>query len=271
MNRKRLLFVVAMICFVAAVAVLVREGRIARRAEAQTSELRRRQERLRADLKQGAHRSGEAPTSAAQAVGRAAAKESTRQQRRAATVHAWAELHNAALYRKLGLTAAQRQAFTNLEMGHWLRWADTLAVARAEGIPLSDPEIAELWKEETAQYQSEQTALLGQSAYGRMVEYERTSDIRNIATGLAGIVYSQESPMTADQGDQLTQILASNSASYQKGGPARFGDIDIQTALAQAKPILSPAQYEALSKSYLAIDALGTLQKLVQQAQAAKK
>ena len=60
----------------------------------------------------------------------------------------WLALKNAALYRKLQLTAEQIEGLENLAVDRWQRVQDILAAAVAEGLAPSDPAIATLRAQE---------------------------------------------------------------------------------------------------------------------------
>ena len=84
------------------------------------------------------------------------------------------------------------------------------------------------------------------SAEQQYMDYDRTYLVREVATDLASNLYNTDTPLTSDQSDQLTQILAINSSSYQNGGKATKLSINWNTALAQAQGILSAPQLEVL-------------------------
>ena len=278
MKTKRAGCAAIMAIFAAALAILIIEIETAHRAEARLSALVRKRAGLRAALAQAGSLAARQEkdeerlqtalgTARAAFIGRIKTAESTGQQRqRAETLRAWLELKYGPLYRKLGLSQEQIEALENIAAAHWMRWRDTLAVSRAEGITMSDPAIGALRKQEDAQYQAEETELIGQSGTEQVQEYERSAAVRSLANGLAGIVYSIGAPMNAEQGEQLTQILADGSASHQNGGPANVEDIDLDAINAKAQGVLSPAQFAALKESYQAEQAFETLNHLIAQA-----
>ena len=93
-------------------------------------------------------------------------------------------------------------------------------------------------------YQAAQRALLGDAGYDRFHDYERTAFVRSLVNGWAGgAVAVARAPFTTEQGEQLIQILAAASEDYRKGGQANTYGIDWDAADAQARAILSEAQF----------------------------
>jgi len=176
------------------------------------------------------------------------------QEVRLKNLHAWLELRNGSFYRKLGLAPDQVDKFERLSIAHWMRMQDIVEGARDQGVSGSDSVVGLLQGQENAQFEKEEASLLGEEAYQQLREYDRTLEARTLVSGVAGNVYYTSSPLTAEQGDQLAQILAKNSASYQQGGDAGPNDINLATTLSQAAEFLSPTQIAALKNSLWASD-----------------
>jgi hypothetical protein len=193
----------------------------------------------------------------------------TPDQVRANTIRAWLGLRNSHIYAKLGLNAEEIRTFEEQETDHWLRMEDIVATARAKALGPTDPVIVALQKEETIRHGKMQWAMLGEEGFKAFREYHRTLPARSLANALAGnVLYSD--PLSAQQGEQLTQILASNSASYSKGGPVKAADINVTTALNQIQTVLSPEQFSVFKKTYLASQAGDKLKPFLTTAQSAK-
>lgn len=164
-------------------------------------------------------------------------------------LRAWMSLRYSRLYRKAGFSPEQVRQFETLLEDHYLRQLDIMATTRAEGLTSSDPAIVQMNKEEYARYSAAQTAALGSQLASAVNEDQRTAPVQEMADAVAGnTFYSQ--PLGTGQADQLTQILANNSASYAKGGAAKANNIDMASALAQAQAVLSPEQLSALKNLY---------------------
>ena len=126
---------------------------------------------------------------------------------------------------------------------------------------MSDPAIQQLGKEEYAQFRQEETALLGDQVIQELRQSERLAPVSELTDGVAGNAYLTDT-LSAQQADQLTQILANNSLSYQKGKIASPTDLDFPAVIAQAQTVLSSSQLEALQNLHdanLALAKLNTL------------
>jgi hypothetical protein len=165
-------------------------------------------------------------------------------QARVRVLRAWLALHNASLYRRLGLTPDQIGQLEDVETRHFQRLQDIVATAQSEKIPFSDPAIAELGKQENQQFHREEEAALGEPLAQDVQQYDRTSAVRSLTNALAANIYFTE-PLTPQQGDRVTQILANSSAAYKKGGDASPNDLDLNSALAEIQTVLSPQQLAA--------------------------
>jgi hypothetical protein len=172
------------------------------------------------------------------------------ERRRVRILSAWLTLKNATLYRKFGFSPDQITKFESLAVTHFLRMQDIRAAAQAENIPYKDPAIVEMVKDENQQYQQYETVALGTSLSQAVQQFQRMAAIRAMTSSLAGDTYYSNTPLNADQADQITQILANNSAAYQKGNNASVSDIDMPTALTQAQGVLSDTQLAALKNLY---------------------
>ena len=97
------------------------------------------------------------------------------------------------------------------------------------------------------QVKAQLQGLLGADPYQKYVDFDRGIGAQNLVQQLAANLYATQNPITAAQGSQLVQVLAQASADYQAGkgvwGPSQ---INWDSALANAQPILSDAQLAAL-------------------------
>lgn len=177
------------------------------------------------------------------------------------------------LLQELGLTPEQADRFNNLMAEHTERLLDLKLIARAQGLAESDPANATLVKQADDQLSAAQLDLLGVSGDLRLQEYERTLPVRGQASALAGALALTDSPLSAQQAEQVTQILANASKGYQRGGKADRpmpgnGEpltplmlahqtveetVDWGTVLTQSRGVLSDAQF-ALFEAYVTKD-----------------
>jgi hypothetical protein len=94
-----------------------------------------------------------------------------------------------------------------------------------------------------AQVSADVRQLLGEATFAQYAQYARTQFLSAISTGVAALSYGSETPLTGLQADQLTRLLM-NHTTARTPFPK---DINWAEALPQAKAILLPAQYAALS------------------------
>jgi hypothetical protein len=154
------------------------------------------------------------------------------------------------LFRTLNLTPDQIDKFESLESQHEEAQIDIMATASAQGMPFSDPIVAALMSQENGQYQAAQQALLGDTGYQQLQQFNRMAPVMGIVDTVAVSVALTPTPLTGAQSDRLAQILANASSQFQSGGPATPATINWPATLGQAQAILSPAQFAALEGVY---------------------
>lgn len=154
------------------------------------------------------------------------------------------------LFKALNLAPAQIGKFESLASGHEEAQADIIATAAAQGVAPDDPAVALLINREDDQYQAAQRALLGEPGYRQLQQFDRIQPVGGIVDKVAVDVALTSTPLSDVQSSQLEQILAGTSSQFQGGGPATPETIDWPAALAQARPILAPAQFTALGRAY---------------------
>jgi hypothetical protein len=157
------------------------------------------------------------------------------------------------LFRTLNLTPDQIDKFDSLATSHMEAIADILSSATTEGLPMSDPAVGALMRQENSQYQAAQQALLGDAGYQQMQQFNRQQPVTGVVQNVAAQVALTSTPLSAAQADQLTQILANSSPQFMNGGVATPNTINWQTALGQAQAILNPVQFAALQGRYNSI------------------
>lgn len=161
------------------------------------------------------------------------------------------------------------------------RTLDLKSAAHAQGLEESDPALTALREQSESQVRAAQRELLGEAGYAQLVEYERTRPMRGFVSALAGSLAVAEAPLSGPQAEQLTQILAEANEAYRSGGraaspgpdidgpmrarqPARVA-FDSQQVLMQAKPVLSPAQFERFEAEIRRIQAITDLFNVIRQ------
>jgi len=173
----------------------------------------------------------------------------------------------AALFKSLNLTPEQLDKFKNLLVEKQTALTDALAAARAQGInPRTDPEdFQKLVADAQTEADNNIKSTLGDAGYAQYQQYQQTLPQRNVVNQLGQSLSYTNTPLTADQTEQMVSILAANTpASGNSGGNATraavasafgvgFGGAQGNTpitnnAIAQAGSVLAPAQVTALQQ-----------------------
>ncbi|HVU32484.1 MAG TPA: hypothetical protein VHE61_03555 [Opitutaceae bacterium] len=175
--------------------------------------------------------------------------------------HARAAVLYGPLFRKLGLTPEQIAKFEENVAGRDEQQMDIRAIATENRMKgrTDSATTAKAFVQADQQYTAAQRSLLGDTGLQALQEYERTSWVRNWVNGWAGgAVVNLGEPLTAQQGEQLVQIIASASDSYRNGGAV--GQIDWAAADAAAQRILTPTQYRFFATTEPPLPAGGRFQ-----------
>lgn len=147
------------------------------------------------------------------------------------------------LCRQLGLSTEQAAAFQDNYIGRVEARMDLADVVRTQGKSASGGAVEALEREAETAYASKQRALLGESGYQQLQDYDRTSSIRGMVGAIAGAAVLEQAPFTPDQADRLVRAIANASESYRRGGVVNSADVDWEIVDQQARTILSPAQF----------------------------
>ena len=169
----------------------------------------------------------------------------------------------AALFRKLNLHPAQIEQLKALMVDRQASRMDVMAAAREEGFTGREnrDELQALMQQTEKEVEANIRALLGDTAYAQLQQYERTALQRNIVSQVENRLSYSSTPLTAAQSEALVGILAETSGRNRRtgsdpnfamafpGGPAvnvggRTAITDV--AIARAQGLLSPSQLEAL-------------------------
>jgi hypothetical protein len=88
-------------------------------------------------------------------------------------------------------------------------------------------------------------------------------------TAAASLLANTATPLTVAQGEQLLNVLADASGSYQRGGPVDPATINWPAALEQLKPLLAPAQYDSVKANSRGLQVMGLIKQYYSQRNAA--
>lgn len=167
---------------------------------------------------------------------------------------------------QLGLSPEQTSRFKDILAAHTQELLEIrlAALPGATAEPKADVSSRNAAEERLRAAESE---LLGDTGYQQLQQYERLLPVRYEVDALAGSLALTDAPLGSGQANQLLQIIANASEAYQKGGSADTPmpgngeqltplmlahasiaeNIDWNSVLAQARAVLSPAQFELFS------------------------
>jgi RNA polymerase sigma factor (sigma-70 family) len=152
------------------------------------------------------------------------------------------------LYRKLRFSPQQISEFEAAMAEYREASWDVLAAGRTQGLAYGDPLLAKLntpaWKDAGAKL----AAILGETGGNEYKAYTKTANARPSVDALAAALYYTEAPLTAEQADQLTQLVAvhTGKVAVAANGNANYAPVDWDKISQQAGTFLSSTQLEAL-------------------------
>jgi hypothetical protein len=97
---------------------------------------------------------------------------------------------------------------------------DIDGVMRTQRLAESDPAIVALRRKADAALEAVEREVLGEAGYAKLQEHERTRAVRGDINTLAGKLAVDGLPLSAEQGEQLVQVLAEANTSYRAGKAA---------------------------------------------------
>ncbi len=153
----------------------------------------------------------------------------------------------APLFRKLEFSAAQADAFRALLIDNLGRHYDLNHVARTEGLPLADPDVAAVSAQSDSDLASRIQAQFGDAVYQAYQHFNDTAPVRELTGQLTETLAATATPLTPAQADQLVEILNNNRLPGSDGRPSLDPHaLNLDQAVAQAQGVLSPPQIAAL-------------------------
>ena len=123
-----------------------------------------------------------------------------------------------AFCRALGLTPEQTGKFMDAELAHDERLLDIDSTIHGQQLAEDDPAVVTLRKAADDELRAQQAELLGDAGYHQLEAYERTQPARAQTNVLAGRLALTDTPLTSEQADALTQVIANASNGYRAGG-----------------------------------------------------
>ena len=146
------------------------------------------------------------------------------------------------LFRQLGLAPAQIAKFEDIMIKREENNMDLMAAAQAQHLSPGSAAFMTLQQQSEDEMAAAQAALLGPADHAQWQDYERSVGVRGVVQNFAGAAVLEAIPLSAEQAEQLTQILAGTSSRYGNGGKADYNDIDWSTADRRLAGVLSEEQ-----------------------------
>lgn len=119
-----------------------------------------------------------------------------------------------------GLSQDQALKLEAVEMAATERALDIKASAQAQGLAQTDPAVATLLTQSDEELKAAVEDLIGDDGYSNLQDYQRTLPTRDFVNTMAGELAFTDSPLNAQQANQLIRELSAANTSYQNGGPA---------------------------------------------------
>lgn len=151
----------------------------------------------------------------------------------AAAARAQIEGFYASFFHSAGLTPSQIEQFDNLITESWYQKL-TVAPGSLGGFAYSDM----IASEQLAQF-------LGASAIQQYQDFNQKVPAYILSNQIAATVGSVSTPLSANQMDELAEIVASNSPEYQTGGKVNVNTVDWNAVQDEAKTVVSASQWPA--------------------------
>lgn len=146
------------------------------------------------------------------------------------------------LFRRLGLTPAQIEQFRGLalQLEAGIRW-NTLTQ-----VPFAEINVGDMTRK---QIEDKIRGLLGPAGYMQYEDYTRTlrGGTRQLAEQIARSDYFSDAPLSSEQANRLTDIVAQNSPEFRNGRRVNLATLDWEKTLTQAGGVLPERQLTALA------------------------
>ncbi len=170
------------------------------------------------------------------------------------------------LYAQLGLSREQITRFEQRLSAASEATMDVMAAAQTKGLGPDDPAVMTLANQEKAAFVDDMRALLGDAGFQQYQNYDRTLPAREAVNAMLGNMLAAQVPLTAEQVNQLTQLVANRSASYQQGGRVsnRGRDVAWRDVATDAAALLSPAQLQVFRAAAVQATANSVMQSVAE-------
>ncbi len=153
------------------------------------------------------------------------------------------------LYRQLGLSEAQIGEFEAIMLERQQAMIDLFAAARTKGVSIDDPGLRQLNDPAQESMLPKLQALLGPDGFERFKSYIAFGEgVARSAVGNLAMRLHATAPITPEQSDRLTEIIARNTPkpTAGRGIIMQSGEPDWPAIYGEVKDILSSSQLAAL-------------------------
>lgn len=165
------------------------------------------------------------------------------------------------LYQKLHLTPEQVRSFVAVMSESAQAFIDVPVSAVAQGLTKTDPSVKVLLDQAKQQRDRGLRELLGVEGFAEFEQYDRAANYRMFTNSLAGNLFWTEAPLTPEQADRFSQVLAETAASGPSG-------LNLAASIEQAKDFLKPIQLAILQSMKDQIDVGERVQKVLSEREA---
>lgn len=150
-------------------------------------------------------------------------------------------------FRARGLDEKQQEIFKDNVLRRDQQNEDLWQVAKERGYDPMEAAISKLRGQIFADYAEAQRAVLGEEGFKAMSEFDRTADLRERVSNLAGLAAVAGVAFEPGQAEALIRAMAESSDAYRKGGNAYTSTIDWAKLRAQLPAVLSEDQVRILT------------------------
>mgnify|MGYP001597517724 CR=1 FL=1 len=182
---------------------------------------------------------------------------------RSRRIRADINLRYRAVFAKLGWSPDQIERWDEAIVGYSENKDDVVAAAGNHGLPTANPGIKQMVASEQHQLRDQLIAQVGADEYAKFVQLDRAQAARDFVSHVAGRVFASGAPLTAAQGEALTQIIADASPEYQQGKRVILATVDWNAAALRAQPLLSVGQFAQAQGEQEELETRSNLQRLV--------
>lgn len=152
-------------------------------------------------------------------------------------------------FRQQGLTEEQIAAFVAAQVRMGDACMEVVAAAKSVGQRASDPALEGVESPESGEAKVDLSSILGAQGMVALDQFVGKTTARATTDSLAALLYDSETPLTEQQGLQLTDLVAANTQPGEiHGALATLAAFDWPTVYTGAAGILSPAQLEMLQR-----------------------